>query len=482
MSTRNRAFQPTTKDTGDLVIGLMKTSVAATEDVSNAGAVSGGGVKSLGALSSSSLSMTPSFKEHQAGYPQVLDFKMAELLQAKFAVSVEEIMDSVVLGIIDTALNSLETGAPAYYCIEALAEFATGGTLSMFSPYAQLMPSLSFSFGDDFASAPLEFEALSNPAYTNKDLIYRTRTNAGQRNTANQPMTKDVAHLAIGKFQVRVGKPSRRLAGTAVTKPAQKRANGVLWDDDINTNPAATSAGTYVGALDGAYIVEVTNATGPICSVTEPDGTTTTSVDFSGAVGTPVALGDGVTLGFSSVASTGYVIGDVWVVGVYTANAVTAALTGIASPYSFLTKSDSVGSISTASLETSPVYKNHESGYPLVKDLVMLESSTVTVTSDIEELDADTSTLVKGQAVNLFDILLDASINGTLYNVPVELVAELVTGGTISFWLPNCQITPTGELSPSNDWANMPFALDAQLQGSANDALRIYRQKLVQDV
>ncbi len=482
MATRNRAFQPTTKDTGDLVIGLMKTSVAPTEDVSNAGAVTGG-VNSLGALSSSSLSMTPSFKEHQAGYPQVLDFKIAELLQAKFAVSVEEIMDSVVLGVIDTAINSLETGAPAYYCVEALAEFATGGTLSMFSPYAQLMPSLSFSFGDDFASAPLEFEALSNPAYSNKELIYRTRAAAGQRAIANQPMTKDVANLAIGKFQVRVGKPSRRIAGTAETKLAQKRVNGAAWDDAVNTNPTATSSGTYTGALDGAYIIEVTNATGPICDVTEPDGTTNSSVDFSGADSTPVALGsDGVELGFDSVAVTGFEIGDIWVVGVYTANAIAAALTGIASPYSFLTKSDSVGSISSASLETSPVYKNHESGYPLVKDLVMLESSTVTVTSDIEELDAGSTPLVKGQAVNLFDILLDASINGTLYNVPVELVAELVTGGTISFWLPNCQITPTGELSPSNDWANMPFALDAQLQGSANDALRIYRQKLVQDV
>jgi len=428
MSTRNRAFQPTTKDTGDLVIGLMKTSVAPTEDVSNAGAVTGG-VNSLGALSSSSLSMTPSFKEHQAGYPQVLDFKMAELLQAKFAVSVEEIMDTVVMGVIDEAINSLETGAPIYYCIEALAEFATGGTLSMFSPYAQLMPSLSFNFGDDFATAPLEFEALSNPSYTNKDLIYRTRTTAAQRSANNQPMTKNVANLAIGKFQVRVGKPSRRVAGSAEIKLAQKRANGPTWDDDVNTNPTATSGGTYTGGLDGAYIVKVTNSTGPVCTVTEPDGTETTGVDFSSANVTPVTLGDGVTLGFSSVASTGFEIDDVWVVGVYTGDAVAAALTGIASPYSFLTKSDSVGAINTASLETSPVYKNHESGYPLVKDLVMLESSTVTVNSAIEELDAGLTTLVKGAAVNLFDIILDASINGTLYNVPVELVVVLFLSG-----------------------------------------------------
>ncbi len=112
----------------------------------------------------------------------------------------------------------------------------------------------------------------------------------------------------------------------------------------------------------------------------------------------------------------------------------------------------------------------------------MLESSTVSIKTAIEEINANTTNLTAGEAVGLFDMLFDASVNGTLYNVPVELVANLVTGETISFWFPNCQITPEGELAPTNEWANMPFGLEAQVQGSANAARRMYRQTLVQDV
>ena len=479
MGIRDRAFQPTTKDTGDLIIGLMKMSTGASEDVASESAHSG--LTTLGAVSSSSLSMTPTFKEHQAGYPQILDFKIAELLQATFSAEVEEITDAIVLDIIDEAIISLETGTPIYYAVEALAEFATGGTLSLFSPYAQLKPSLNFNFGDDFNAAPLEFEALSKSDYTNNDLLYRTRVAAGARAVVNQPMTKDVGNLGIGMFQVRVGKPSRREAGTMVIEPAQKRVNGTGWDD-TNTNPVATSSGDYVGALDGAYIVEITNATGPIATVTEPDGTETASVDFSTSVGTPVVLGDGVELSFDSVDVAGFEIGCVWVVGVYTPDAISNLVTGISSPYSFLTKADSVGAIQSASLETNPTYKEHYSGFPKISDLIMLESSTVTVNTAVEEVNADTALITTGYAVNLFDILFDASVNGTLYNVPVEIVANMATGGVISFWLPNCQITPQGEFSPGQEWASMQFAFESQVQGASSGIYRLYRQDLVQDV
>ena len=165
MGIRDRAFQPTTKDTGDLIIGLMKMSTGASEDVASESAHSG--LTTLGAVSSSSLSMTPTFKEHQAGYPQILDFKIAELLQATFSAEVEEITDAIVLDIIDEAIISLETGTPIYYAVEALAEFATGGTLSLFSPYAQLKPSLNFNFG---ALNPANSAYLSNMALVNSSI------------------------------------------------------------------------------------------------------------------------------------------------------------------------------------------------------------------------------------------------------------------------------------------------------------------------
>lgn len=480
MSVRNRAFQPTTKSTDDLVIGLMKVSTGVAGDYASAVAYNAGmdpDLVSVGALKNSSVSMTPTFKEHQAGYPKILDFKIAELLEAMYTVEVEEINDAAVLGIIDDAIDSLETGTPKYYAIESLAEFATGGTLSLFSPYAQLKASLNFNFGDDFSSAPFEFEALANPAYVNQNLVYRTRVDAGARNTANQPITNNVANLGIGMFQVRIGKPSRRIAGVAATTAPQKRVSGGAI---TTAEPVGTVTGTYTGAVDGAFILTCTNTAGPVFSMVSPDGTATPTVTFV-TDATPVVLTDGVSLEFDSVAATGFAVGDVFVVGAYSGDAQNNIVTGITSPYSFLTKADNVGAIQSASLETNPTYKDHFSGYPKVKDLQMLESSTVTVNTALEEINADTTVITTGYAVNLWDILFDASINGSLYNVPVEIVAELVTGGTLSFWMPNCQVTPQGEFAPGDEWAAMPFSLEAQVQGSLGTK-RLYRQLITQNV
>lgn len=485
MATRNRAFQPTTKTTDDLVIGLMKVSTGAAGDYASAVAYNAGedpDLVSVGAIANSSVSMTPTFKEHQAGYPKILDFKIAELLEAMYTVEVEEINDAQVLGIIDQAIDSLETGTPKYYAIESLAEFANGGTLSLFSPYAQLKASLNFNFGDDFSSAPFEFEALSNPAYTNQDLVYRTRVDAGARATANQPITKNVGNLGIGMFQVRIGKPSRRVvngsptAANTTTAPQKRVSGGAI----TTAEPVGTVTGAYTGGVDGAFVLTCTNATGPVFSMVSPDGTATPTVTFV-TDATPVVLTDGVSLEFDSVAATGFAVGDIFVIGAYSADAQDNIVTGITSEYSFLTKADSVGAIQSASLETNPTYKDHYSGYPKIKDLQMLESSTVTINTALEEINADTSVITTGYAVNLWDILFDASINGSLYNVPVEIVAELVTGGTLSFWMPNCQVTPQGEFAPGDEWAAMPFSLESQVQGGLSTK-RIYRQSLVQNV
>ncbi len=484
MGVRNRAFQPTTKDTGDLVIGLMRMSVGASADHADAAAYNTAedpDLVTLGAVRNASLSMTPTFKEHQSGYPKILDFKIAELLQATFTAEVEEINDTEVLGLIDEAIDSLETGNPKYYAVEALAEFATGGTLSLFSPYAQLRPNLSFNFADDFSSAPLEFEALSNPAYTNSDLLYRKRAAAGSRSIANQPVTKDVANLGIGMFQVRVGMPARRQAGAAVVKPARLAVKG-----DSAIENTATSSGTYTGLIDGVFVVEVTDNTGDAvtASVWYPgtsyadEAADQTGLSISGAT----LLSDGVSITLASELTVNNSVGDVYVIGVYTDQAVDNLVTGISCPFSFLTKADSVGAIQSAALETNPTFKEHYSGYPMVRDLIMLESSTVTINAASEEINADTVALVKGYATQLFDMVFDASVNGSLYNMPVEIVAELVTGGTIAFWFPNSQLTPEGEFAPADDWASMAINWEAQIQGASNPTKRLYRQAFVQNV
>lgn len=469
MAIRNRAFQPTTKNIGDLLIGLMRMSTGVAQD-----SMTATGMTTLGALAGASLSMAPTFKEHRSGYPQVLDFKIADLLAATYKAEVEEIGSAANLAILDAAIDSLETGTPKFYSVEALAEFATGGTLSLFSPYAQLTPNLSMNFGEEFSAMPFEFEALTNSAYTNQELVYRTRVAAPSRDIANQPMTTGVDNLGIGMMQVRVGKPSRRIAGTASITPAQKRESGGA----VTTATVPSATGTYTGGVDGAFVVTITDTAGPIGTVVEPDGTTTPSVSFA----TPALMGQGVTLGFSDVSATSFAVGDVYVVGAYTGDARSDTITGINSEYSFLTTADQVGSIQSASLETNPVYKEHYSGFPKVQDMKMLESSTVTISSAMEEINAATTALTKGFATTLYDMVFDGGVNGSLYNVPVELVMNLATGGVLSFWFPNCQLSPEGEFAPSQEWGTMPFTLEAQVQGVAIPTKRLYRQKLVTDI
>ena len=360
---RERIYQPMTKAVGDLAIGVMKIGVGAPQDQTTAVVPT----TTLGSLKSATLSMKPTFKEHKTAYPQIMDFKIAELLAANYKAEVEEIGLAQTISLLGEALDTLNTGTPHYHCVEAVSEFAKGGVLRMFTPYAQLKPTLNLNFGDDFTAVPFEFEALTNPLYTNKDLIYRSRVNAASRSLANQAVTQDVENLGIGMFQVRIGTP-------------------------------------------------VFNAPTGITSVTP--------VDVAGLGGVP------------------------------------------------LDETNSVGAIKSASFETNPTFKEHFSGFPKVKDLIMLESSTITVSTALEEISAAAgAALVKGAATTPWDILFDASVNGSLYYVPVEITANLVTGGVLSFWMPNCQVIPEADYAPGNDWASMPFKLEAQIQTGVN---RVY--------
>jgi hypothetical protein len=56
---------------------------------------------------------------------------------------------------------------------------------------------------------------------------------------------------------------------------------------------------------------------------------------------------------------------------------------------------------------------------------------------------------------------------------------NLATGGLLAFWFPNCQIVPEADYAPGNDWASMPFKLEAQIQGAGSGIKRIYRQTYV---
>jgi hypothetical protein len=363
---RDRIYQPMTKNTGDLAIGVMKVSVGAVQDAAVPATAS---VTTLGSLKDATLSMKPTFKEHKTAYPQILDFKIADLLAANYKVGVEEIGSAQTIDLLTKALDTLNTGTAHYYSVEAISEFANGGILRMFTPYAQLKPTLNINFGEDFASIPFEFEALTNPSYTRKDLVYRSRLAASQRSLDNQAVTQDVTNLGIGIMQIRIG------------TPVFNAPTGIYSDKPVVDNSVGAAA---------------------------------------------------------------------------------------------MSSANSIGAVKNTDLQTNPTFKEHFSGFPKVKDMIMLESSTITVSTALEEISAAIAANIgaavasaiglKGAATQPFDMLFDGSVNGSLYYVPVEITANLVTGGVLSFWMPNCQVVPEADYAPSNDWASMPFKLDAQIQ------------------
>lgn len=389
---RDRIYQPMTTNVGDLAIGVMRVSVGAHNDAQAPSL--GNPVTSLGSLKDATLSMKPTFKEHKTAYPQILDFKIADLLAANYKASVEEIGAAKTIELLAAALDTLNTGTPHYFSVQAVSEFANGGALSLFTPYAQLKPTLNLNFGEDFTSIPFEFEALTKPEYNNKDLVYRSRGAVAPRTLANQAVTGDVNNLGIGMFQIRIGKPTLNTpTGIVSTTPVKSVADEAL----------ITAAAAALAADPG--------------------------------------------------------------------NATLIAALAAAKAAGQLSAGDSVGAIKSADFQTNPTFKEHFSGFPKVKDLIMLESSTITVSTALEQIGAATAALVKGAATTPWDMLFDASVNGSLYYVPVEITANLVTGGVLSLWMPNCQIVPEADYAPGNDWASMPFKLEAQIQ---NGVHRVY--------
>jgi hypothetical protein len=573
MSTRSINNQAMTVDPNKLVIGIMRVRIGATTNVSSASAAGFQAGDNLGALKSASMSIAPTTKTHTSGYPKQVDLVIDEAVEGTLKVEMEEVMSAKCLGFVDSILGSISTGVTSYYCAEALALFATGSQLSLFSNYCYLKPQLTMNFGNDFNVAPFEFELLYNPAYTNNKLLYRTFTAATSgRDIQYQAVTQDAAKLQIGFFQCRVGRttprplwvakvqdtvstgltggttvaPDKVVSASAVTATVQcQSASGYLgphrgryrlWFDGANiqylnpeqvddadaggsptptqVTPAAsinladgsnlkvnfsayaslvtndkwewvvdptyfrgkgfkaagaayggtfTATGTYSGAKDGAFIITATGANA--YSVVRPDGTTATVAAM--VLNTPDSLGQGVSATFSATLTAD----QKFVIPCYSGAAQDDTKTSILSPYSILSRFDSVGAVQNTSFSVSSTMKDHTSGSPAKKDATILESSDVTVEVTLEEVKVSTSALVAGAATTLFDAILDGAINQTKYFAPVELVAELATGGTpLRFWFPSCQVVPNFEMAPGDDWSGTPFQLKAVRQTGLTNA------------
>lgn len=193
----------------------------------------------------------------------------------------------------------------------------------------------------------------------------------------------------------------------------------------------------------------------------DEEGNSTTGVAVTGA---SQSLADGVSVTFSS--TTAHSPGDTWAIPVVSPSAKSSdpAASQVNSNYPFLKAADSIGAVQAVTLTLDATLKEHFSGYPQKKDAEILEESTVTIDVGMEEFDYDGSALTTGSAVTLADMLFDSSVNGARYHAPFEMVTEGITGDILSLWLANAEIVGNLEVSPSDDWAQVPFQAAGQVQ------------------
>lgn len=306
---RSYTNQAMTRDPNALVIGVMRVRVeklTGANDIDQRqapvdwdSAEGTGSSRNLGALRSSSLSVTPTTKTHTSGYPMQQDLIIQEQVTATYRVDMEEIAGSKCFEMIDAVLNTINTGAPAYFAVEALAEFSTGSRAAFFTPYAYLRPNLSLNFGQDFNVNSFEFEALFNSLYTNQNLVYRkfVPSTAG-RDRQYQAVTQNAGSLQIGFFQVRVGRHSPRPAWTTTVN------NPIRMTKLSDASLAIGGTNNYVGSKRGNYTVEYVTDT---IVVTDPYGNTLTPLAKDN---TEQTIENGLKVQFTN--SANLVSGDKW--------------------------------------------------------------------------------------------------------------------------------------------------------------------------
>lgn len=461
---RSSSNQPVSRETDKRVIGLMqvRTSASSSVEMTVDSETSNLTVSdTLGAVADSPAVIVEStMKEHESGYPMELDGELLEQAIIRLECQAQELDSTKIKGFIDDILTGINSGTINYYSVEGVAEYVQTAAVSLWMPSCILHPTLNINPGNDWNGLPLTFEAIKRTgAYTNNNRLYLDDASlTGAKTRDRQPATQSLNDLAIGIAQVRVGALTPRNSGTAEIGSAVYQSSGGL--DDM------TSSGTYTGALDGNYEITIDAEDTPdTFSVTGPDGSGVSS--GVAITGSPQVIENGVSVTFA--ATTGHALNDVYTVPVKTGDATTGSQTGIASAYSTLTTSDSIGAVIDTNIQGNATLKFMESGYPINRDLILVEKVEVFVSCVAQEISSTYTT-------PLFDAMIATVNGGDIYYAPVEIVLEMFDGTLMSFWYPNCSIRPDVNFSPGTDWAGMPLNFRAQKQtGLSVIPNRIYR-------
>jgi len=346
---RNPLNQPMTRNTEDLVIGLMKVKIGDIIDATSPPVSGAGALDDLGSIQAASATLEMTHKPHVSGFPEEEDYKILETKTIGFKISPEEVGSTAVRGIITGVLDSIKTGVLRKYAVEGTIQKQSGDLIRLFSNHCELRPNLSISTDNDWGAIELDIQWAYNSSYVSNKPLYKSTVSASTRDRAEMAITKDPLNLVIGRPQIRIG--------------------------NIGTSATGVSAST-----------------------------------------------------------------------------------------SHLIETDSIGAIQGASLTIEPTFLEHTAGYPEVVDVTMLERVEVAIEAQVEEFATADGGIVEGTAATLFDVLLDSATNNTDYYCSAHVVWELADGGLFQFWLPNCKIESSAEISTEQGWSAFPVKLTAMKQ------------------
>lgn len=268
-----------------------------------------------------------------------------------------------------------------------------------------------------------------------------------------QAKVKQASNVLVGVAQVRVGKPSVRDAGTAVTGtpqvvvPSTINSAGVLIPDSTSTKStdvAITTGGSYTGDVDGNIIIR---SDGTDLTVYSPQGVATSVSGLSLTAETV----DGVEL---TGDFDGSVEGDTYIVPVWSGSAQNKPQTGIATPYSMFSGStNSIGGLRSASFSPSlDDVKVLESGFPAEVDDRIVTKTSVKVSFEALEYTNDVMGYLKDMVSSIIN-------DATYAAVPVEVVMRTRGNQLVTFWIPNANLESTPEIAPQDDFSSMTWEL-----------------------
>lgn len=300
-----------------------------------------------------------------------------------------------------------------------------------------------------------------------------------------QAVPRDVGGVLVGVAQVRVGKPSIRIAnasnGAGVPVGVGKSVTSNVTNNSLvveTVQPATVYAanagaitftvnGTYTADYDGAFILRATSATN--IDVYSPAGFKhTTSITVSAGSFSAFTLNivsgtaAGTTFTVAGSGITGLAAGDTWIIPVWSPSASTAFKStnqsGIICPWSTLTSSDSVGGLKSSKLGFAiGSTKKLSAGFPsAVYDQVIDETSV--------SLDFDSLEFNNGAISTLRAMMNEVINNGNIAAIPLEILCRTRKGDLFTYFVPSANFSKFPEISPTNDFSSTSYGFTALKQ------------------